>query len=200
VLLEFLESKRSDVIARARIKVAARSAPPVTGAELAHGVPLLVDRLLETLKDLPGPDNSYSAATKHGTDLLGTGLTIGQVIHDYGHLGQAVTELAFEQNARISVDEFHRLNRYLDNAITEAVTEYARIRRQSNAAETERLVAAAILSSTDVGGERTVRRLNALLERSLAEVSLEAVVGSSATILHAEFVEAVAFAAAKETT
>ena len=47
-----------------------------------------------------------------------------QVVHDYGDLCQAVTELAFERNAGIAVGEFHTLNRLLDNAIAAAVTEY----------------------------------------------------------------------------
>jgi hypothetical protein len=49
---------------------------------------------------------------------------VDQVVHDYGDLCQAVTELAFEKNAEIAVSEFHTLNRLLDNAIAAAVTEY----------------------------------------------------------------------------
>jgi hypothetical protein len=39
------------------------------------------------------------------------GYTIDQVVHDYGDVCQAVTELASEQNTFIAVDEFHTLNR-----------------------------------------------------------------------------------------
>jgi hypothetical protein len=131
VLHEFLESRRSDIIARTKAKVAVRPNPRFTEAELTNGVPLFVDQLIETLKGAPLPDAMVVATTKHGSDLLRTGLTIGQVIHDYGYLGQAVTELAFEFDAKLTVDEFRLLNRCLDNAIAEAVTEYGRSRTQS---------------------------------------------------------------------
>jgi signal transduction histidine kinase len=64
---------------------------------------------------------------------------VAQVVHDYGDICQAVTELADEVGAAISVDEFHTLNRCLDDAIAGAVTEYTRLRERSSAdGETER--------------------------------------------------------------
>jgi hypothetical protein len=131
VLHEFLESRRSDIIARTKAKVAARPAPQVTEAELTDGVPLFIDQLIETSKGAALSDAMNVPATKSGSDLLRTGLTIGQVIHDYGHLGQALTELAFEFDAKLTVDEFRLLNRCLDSAIAGAVTEYGRTRNQS---------------------------------------------------------------------
>jgi signal transduction histidine kinase len=56
-------------------------------------------------------------------------------VHDYGDICQAVTELALEQNAPITTEEFHTLNRCLDTAIAEAVTEHARITAQTRYAE-----------------------------------------------------------------
>jgi len=144
VLHEFLESKRGDIIARTKVKVQARPAPRVTDTELTEGVPLFVDQLILTLKGSVVPEEMNAAATKHGSDMLCRGFTIGQVVHDYGDVCQAVTELAFELNAQITVDEFHTLNRCLDDAIADAVTEYARLREQSRAdEETERLGALA---------------------------------------------------------
>jgi transketolase C-terminal domain/subunit len=49
------------------------------------------------------------------------------VVHDYGDICQAVTELALEQHAPITTAEFHTLNRCLDTAIAEAVTEHGRV-------------------------------------------------------------------------
>jgi hypothetical protein len=45
-----------------------------------------------------------------------------------GDVCQAVTELAIELQIPIGTDDFHTLNRCLDNAIASAVTEYARLR------------------------------------------------------------------------
>jgi signal transduction histidine kinase len=46
-------------------------------------------------------------------------------VHDYGDLCQAVTDLAFENLSSIQIDEFRTLNRCLDNAIADAVTEFS---------------------------------------------------------------------------
>ena len=56
---------------------------------------------------------------------------MAQVVHDYGDICQAVTELAAETNAPITVDEFRTLNRCLDDAIAQAVTEYASLRERT---------------------------------------------------------------------
>lgn len=60
---------------------------------------------------------------------------MSQVVHDYGDTCQAVTELAIEQNAPITTDEFKTLNGCLDTAIAEAVTEHARITAESRSTE-----------------------------------------------------------------
>ena len=64
-------------------------------------------------------------AAQHGKDLLALGLTVDQVVHDYGDLCQAITDLAVERDAPFSIDEFRTLNRCLDNAISDAVTEFS---------------------------------------------------------------------------
>ena len=60
-----------------------------------------------------------------GASCLQQGFTVDQVVHDYGDLCQAITDLAFERDAPIAIDEFRTLNRCLDNGIADAVTEYA---------------------------------------------------------------------------
>src|SRR5438045_9318904 len=63
-------------------------------------------------------------AAEHGDELHRKGFTIDQVVHDYGDLCQAITELAVEQGAPIAVTEFRTLNRCLDDAIADAVTRF----------------------------------------------------------------------------
>lgn len=144
MLHEFLNAHRGELIDRCRVKVARRSAPKVTPAELAHGIPLFLDQLIRTLQVEQGADPLQSrkvsgsaggggsgssemgaSAALHGRELLQRGFTVDQVVHDYGDLCQAITDLAFETDAAIEIDEFRTLNRCLDNAIAEAVTEYA---------------------------------------------------------------------------
>ena len=65
-------------------------------------------------------------ATQHGADLFLNGYTVGQVVHDYGNVCQAVTDLAVQSATVISSDDFRTLNRCLDDGIAFAVAEYSR--------------------------------------------------------------------------
>src|SRR5205807_2350442 len=107
MLHKFLATHREDIIARARGKVAARSAPRPTEEELENGVPLFLDQLAETLRRSGRPSEAIGAsAADHGSDLLRRGFTVAQVVYDYGDVCQAVTELAGEERAPITVEEF----------------------------------------------------------------------------------------------
>jgi signal transduction histidine kinase len=105
-----------------------------------YGVPLFLTQLAETLRaESAGTGYSPTAigasAARHGGELLALGFTVSQVVHDYGDICQAVTEIAVEHRAPITTEEFHTLNRCLDTAIAEAVTEHARITAQSRSTE-----------------------------------------------------------------
>jgi len=140
----FLTNNREELIARCREKVAQRQSEGSSAAQLANGIPLFLDQLTRTLwaeekgqageslriSGASGGDASTLAevgvsAAAHGKDLLLLGLSVDQVVHDYGDLCQAITDLAFERDAPFSVDEFRTLNRCLDNAIANAVTAFS---------------------------------------------------------------------------
>jgi hypothetical protein len=126
-LSEFIEVNRDELIGRCRAKVSQRSSPPATELELARGVPLFLDQLTEELRNGPSKSAEISkGAVQHGYDLLRQGFTIGQVVHDYGDICQAITDLAVETSAPIGTDDFRTLNRCLDDAIAAAVTEFGR--------------------------------------------------------------------------
>jgi hypothetical protein len=123
MLYEFIEVNREEIIRRCRAKVAVRSVPPPTKAEIDHGVPLFLDQLVEALRHgLASSPEISKSAIMHGHDLLLQGFTVSQVVHDYGDVCQSITELAMETNAPISADDFRMLNGCLDNAIAGAVT------------------------------------------------------------------------------
>lgn len=143
MLYQFLASNRENLIGRCRAKVARRASPESTPDELDHGVPFFLDQLIKTLKleqsDFPMASRRVSGAAgggkqgnselgemaaQHGGELMRRGFTVEQVVHDYGDLCQAITDLAFETREDLEVDEFRTLNRCLDNAIAMAVTEY----------------------------------------------------------------------------
>jgi hypothetical protein len=118
--------------------VAQRSAPRPTERELDTGISLFLDQLAAALSGGPPSPEVIQAigetATIHGGNLRDHGFTVSQVVHDYGDVCQAVTELAQESDASISVEDFHILNRCLDDAIAQAVAEHAR-RRERDIAE-----------------------------------------------------------------
>jgi signal transduction histidine kinase len=147
------------------------------------------------------------------------GFTVGQVVHDYGDICQSVTELALERIAPITTAEFRTLNRCLDDAIANAVTEYDRQRDARIAKEgTERhgvfahelrdLLGTAMLSfdglrtgSVPVGAAtgllgRSLSRLRDFVERSLASVRLEAGMQNRERIAVAELIGEVGISAA----
>src|SRR5579859_5594155 len=223
MLHEFLKQRRAEIIARAKAKVAGRAVPRPTEAELEHGIPLFFDQLIDTLKRSTLPSDEMNAsATKHGDDMLRLGFSVGQVVHDYGNVCQAVTELAFELNAPITVDEFNRLNRCLDDATAMAVTEYGRLHAQSLAdQETERMGALAhelrnrlqtammsfealqggsvpISGSTGAVLDRSLKGLKDLIDRSVEEARLKSTLQRREPILLTEFVEEVETAAVIE--
>jgi hypothetical protein len=140
MLHDFLTSNRKELIKRCREKVAKRFEPAQTPAAIDHGVPLFLQQLVDTLRleqsthtrDMSAPERTPApteigrGAAIHGAELLRLGYTVDQVVHDYGDVCQAVTELAVEQKAPIAIDEFRTLNRCLDNAIADAVTAFGR--------------------------------------------------------------------------
>ena len=144
MLHEFLTANQADLVDRCRLKVAQRRAPKATDAELEHGIPHFLAQLIKTLQveqtaepmrsravsgASGGEGSSYSemgaSATQHGRELLQHGFTVDQVVHDYGDLCQAITDLAFEMDAPVGVDEFRTLNRCLDNAIADSVSSFS---------------------------------------------------------------------------
>lgn len=133
MLHQFITVNRAEIITRCRAKVATRSDASPAHPEIDHGVPMFLDQLLEELRHGPSVDLHITrTATQHGHDLLLQGYTVSQVVHDYGDVCQAITEMAVEREASISTDDFRTLNRCLDDAIAGAVTEYGRERELTN--------------------------------------------------------------------
>ena len=85
---------------------------------LQHGVPLFLNQIIKTLqieqtadpmqsRSVSGPSGGgpsrsevRATATLHGRELLKSGYTVDQVVHDYGDLCQAIMDLASDQMRR----------------------------------------------------------------------------------------------------
>ena len=203
MLYEFVTLHRDAIICRTRERVRGRAWPSVSSRELEHGVPLFLTQLSETLR-LEGTATPFSSdligstAARHGAELLAEGFTVSQVVHDYGDICQTITELAAAQSSPIRVEEFHTLNRCLDTAIAEAVTEHTRLtaeRRSSEEVErfgqiahelrdqlntallafhTLKRGAVGISGNTGAVLGRSLANLRALVDRAVSEVRLAA--------------------------
>ena len=221
MLHEFIRAHRSAILDRTRMKVAERTAPRPTKEELKDGVPLFLDQLIAALGRANGSTVEIGeSAARHGADLRRLGFTVGQVVHTYGNICQAVTELAIESKAVITTDEFHTLNRCLDDAIAGAVSEYSSGREQSLAGEgIERLAqlahemrnllytgmlafAAIEKGSVGVSGStgkllrRSLEDLSAVVNRSMAEARMELELQKHERVRVAELIEEIGIAAA----
>ncbi len=227
MLDDFIVTNRDAIIARARARVALRTVPTPTEAELQHGIPMFLDQLGDALR-LAKSSNTIDhvqldkAAGLHGGDLLRMGLTIAQVVHDYGDVCQVITQMAVQEGASISGEEFRTLNLCLDDAIAGAVTEYARQRERTITAEgTERLGTlthemrnflntatlsfqsiqsgrVAVSGSTGLVLGRSLTGLRDLLDRSLIDVRLDAGIERLELISVADFIAEVEIGASMQ--
>jgi hypothetical protein len=209
MLYEFLKTNRAELISRCHGKAAKRALPHAAPATSEFGIPQFLSQLTETFRveqtpealarhKMAGqgrpslalvPSDIAGTAAKNGDDMRKQGLTIDQVVHSYGDLCQALTELALETGAPISVNEFHTFNRCLDDAIADAVTAYSNpspraegeparfpAREMRNLLETMLLSFAAIQGG-DVGvrgstaalHEKSLLGLRDLIDHALAE-------------------------------
>ena len=139
-------------------------------------------------------------ANADGDELFEQGYSVGEVVHGYGDVCQAITELAIEMNAPVTVREFRTFNRLLDNAIADAVTSFVHHRQTFSSdqgahdlhqqlgslAEQQRTLLDAALLALDavkfgnvglMGATGTIlednlKKLRVLIDRSLPEVRL----------------------------
>jgi signal transduction histidine kinase len=218
LLADFILENRDRIVANARRRVESRTSPRPSELEVTDGIPIFLDQLVDALRLMQAGgavDHTQIAASagRHGQALLDVGLTIGQVVHDYGDVCQVITALADQQGAPIPADDFRTLNLCLDDAIAAAVTTYARQREYTIADQgTERLGVlahemrnllntatlafesiktglVAVGGSTGLLHERCLVGLSGLIDRSLAEVRLDAGLGRSDSICVAELIE-----------
>lgn len=216
---DFLIDNRSELELRCRQKVMARPGRLPNEQQLEHGIPMFLDQLIRTLQAESQGEAAESLAVSgsasgipdahaelgvsagiHGADLLKLGYCINDVVHDYGDLCQAVSDLSIDLHENFEIEEFRTLNRCLDNGIAGAVTAFSEQRdlviadqqaleanqrlgffahELRNHLNTATLALAAIKSgnvgvSGATGGvlDRSLIGLRQLIDRSLTEVRI----------------------------
>ena len=204
MLADFLHTHRQELIDRCSFKVSQRSAPG--GEDPAYGVPLVLDQLSEALVEQnAAPMSQESAvfgeapktaswvearrtAALHGAALFRLGYRLDEVVYDYGDVCQAVTELATELSASVTLDEFHTLNRLLDTAIAQAVSAFAALQASRSTEEGARtlherlgrladeqrvLLNVALSSPTSAALQDALAKLRTTVDRSLPEIRVD---------------------------
>lgn len=200
MLQGLIEVHRDVIIAKAKRMLADRCAPGAPALELESAIPQLLAQLSQAIEaEYSGrhpPDRIGPAAARQGRDLFALGFTLSEVVHHYGDICQAVTQVAMDEQATVPAREFHTLNRCLDTAIAEAVTEHGRLSAESlTRAEVERLgdlshelrntlntamMAFTLIKAGTVGIngstgavlDRTLMHLHHLVESTLSDVRL----------------------------
>jgi signal transduction histidine kinase len=196
-LADFLVQNRELIERRTCEVFFARSKPAPDVSQLGRGIPLFMEQLIATLNDENTDDRALArTATAYGARLFTLGFTVSELVHGYGSVCSVVTKLARERAFEVATRDFEVFNRTLDVAIAEAVTAHEIERTaQASAREDERIGALAhelrntlsaaamafdVIKQGTVGMrgqtadvlDRSLTRMGALIDRSLAEVRL----------------------------
>ena len=218
MLYQFLQDNQEEVLSLTQKKTLELAGNRPSSTQLELGLPLFFEQLLdvllmerheyhadrlsgETLSLIESVGRSSESelsktAEGHGVELLRLGYTLSHVVHAYGSICQAITELATIKNIKISPSEFHDLNRCLDIAIAGAVMGFANNhKRQEVSREVEHLgflahelrnaltsvnIAFQLIKKGTVGTggstaqimDRGLQRIEYLINRSLTEVRM----------------------------
>jgi hypothetical protein len=207
MLFKFLVVNRERILALVKERTADISEDKPTTEESERGLPEFYDHLVYEMKreskGLPKSSEKSSerkhgqrSTTMHGKELSRLGYTVSQVVHGYGVLCQAITEVAEAMKAPISASEFSVLNLSLDIAIADAVTGFSKHARIEDVDSAKRMgflvhelrnaLAAAIIAHSmvkkgivGVGGstnallERNLNRARDIVDRSFSEVRMQ---------------------------
>jgi signal transduction histidine kinase len=127
MLHEFLHANRDEILQLSAEKTKKLAGLLISSDQLNVGLPLFYEQLIKVLEQKLSLHPSHEmlmAAASHGKEFLKLGYTLSHVVHSYGSMCQAITELATRNNADISPHEFNILNGCLDVAIASAVSEF----------------------------------------------------------------------------
>jgi signal transduction histidine kinase len=201
MLSQFLNRNRKTILALAEEKISKLAGHLPSSKKLRKGISLFFELLINYTKangENISEGQIVQHAAKFGKELMHLNYTLSHVVHAYGSMCQAVTELAQEKKFNISAQEFNDLNLCLDIAIASAVTEF---QFQSNLATEAREVQHLgflahelrnSLSSATIANEmirqglvgtggstarvlsESLARMQDLIDRSLSEVRLRA--------------------------
>ena len=194
MLDELLRARRDELITRCAARYRERH-PERPIDELLDTIPAFLDELLGRAGEVSVRDRAD--AREHGAQRFAHGYRIEQIAEDYGTISQVVGEIASENQQDLDPTFYLALNRSLDVAISDAIARYFELAREREQREIARSVGAlghelrnalasatmayAALKTGQVGLEsntsrileRSLRRLDQLIEQTLASARLD---------------------------
>ncbi|WP_051293632.1 hypothetical protein [Pseudoduganella violaceinigra] len=139
---EFLSENRSWLLDRCKAYRIVRSQTS-TDDRTDEAIAFFLDKLIESLKvelatssthaddaiagstvGIPTHFDIGTSATEHGKEMERLGFNVNDVVHSYGDMCHAIVERAIQQGLSFAVEEYRLLNRCLDNAVANAVSEF----------------------------------------------------------------------------
>src|SRR4051812_40190925 len=128
--LHDLLDTRSDQIVRrfvTKVKQAGSAPPGVTTSQLVDHIPTFLRSLARRFGSDGASESSLAradaAAREHAEHTWKLGYDLAGLVREYGHLRQAILELAHECDVALTFRDFDVLGRCLNDGIAEAVTE-----------------------------------------------------------------------------
>jgi hypothetical protein len=97
VLHELISGRHEEIVTRTREKATQREQRARPDRTLDLNLSLVLRQIAEVLRLSTSQSGTLAeGAAKHGSALLRKGFSVSQVVHSYGDLCQAVTEIALE--------------------------------------------------------------------------------------------------------
>ena len=139
MLETFIAAQREEIIARSKNRATGRT---IATQQLPDGIPVFLGQLVAALRladstDKINHDEIRQSAGKEGEAAFKIGLNIEEVVHGYGDICQTITELAVEMDVHVPTGEFRVMNLCLDDAVAQAVTQFAS--HSVDSSETQRI-------------------------------------------------------------
>lgn len=181
MLHEFLEENRKEILELTEKKTKILAGVRLSSAELKLGLPLFFEQLIKVLQESLNPQPSQDmlvVAATHGKELLRLGYSLSHVVHAYGAMCQAITELATTKNSKITSSEFNIFNGCLDIAIASAVSEYQY--RSNEASEKREILHLGFLAHELRNALSSIAVAHDMIKKGIVGVS-----GSTARVLEA---------------
>jgi signal transduction histidine kinase len=222
MLSNFIASQRGEILAQARLRLPTGSAFDAAEVSLTFGPRVFLDQLSEALRKASLHEEIDHAeiresAGRYGQDGFRRGISAANVVHEYCNLCHVITRLALERDAAIAFNEFEILNLCLEDALAGSVTAHASERERKisddgterigvlahemrNVLNTAVIAFGSIRKGTVAPGgstaamvDRSHMRMNALIERSMVDVRLDAGMERPEPVPVREILEEVAF-------